>query len=297
MTGEGYEFGNLFGRGFSAAYGKGKGCHLGRGGLVEGMNDGQRQLTFLHVVSCGLSGIGLFIEVEDVVAKLETRSRELSEPAHTLHLVLVSTGQNGTHLGAGGKERGRLLADDLVIGLFVEILRLCVGQLQQLTVGKRLSKLCHHTHHRGVAGLCGMHQRHAEQIVAHQHGHLVVCERIDRKLSAAAVALVHHIVMHKAGRVQQFQRHSGMQDSLVHLACQTGAEQHHERPHLLTGAVLQMLQGQVQQRILVAERCREHFGKLFQFPFDGSLYTFQMVHNIQCLRCKFTQKRQPIHIF
>ena len=240
--------------------------------MAQGIDKGQRQLALAQVVAHGLSHVHTLREVEEIIAQLEAHARELPVLAQSFHVAFRAAGREGTQLSAGREERGRLLSYDFVIESFVHVGCIRAVHLEQLAVGQRLAQFGYHRHHtRVLRGRC-MLERLAQDIVSHEHGSLVVQEGVHRLLSPAPVALVHHIVMDQAGRMEQFERECRMVHLRGDLSGGAGGQEHHRGAHLLALAAQDMDERRVQQRVVVLQRSLEEFVETSQFRGYWSLY-------------------------
>ena len=145
---------------------------------AQGIDGRQGQFALQHVGPGGFAHVAVEI-VEYIITNLETDAHYLPQPAGLFLLLGSSVGGNGSQMGAGGKQGGRLLADDAEISLLADLLALDVGQLEDFTLRKGLAQIGDNLHHLQLAGHGSLQKRLRKQIVAHQHGYLVVVLGID----------------------------------------------------------------------------------------------------------------------
>ena len=121
-------------------------------------------------------------------------------------------------------------------------------------------------------------QRFREQVVPQQYSHLIAINGIGRGLSAAFPAVVHHVVVHETGCVQQLQRYRRQQTDLPHLAQLPRHKQHEQRPHHLSLTCAHMLQGLAQEVVIVSQRCIKKLLVAQQIVGYRLAYRAQFIH-------------------
>ena len=204
---------------------------------VKSVDYGQGEFALGHVVAGGLAYLGRVVIVEYVVANLEDNAQRLAEALGLAHPLFGHAGRYGAYRAARLEQRGGLATDDFVVCLFGNFALSDTRKLEYLTVGKRAAELGQIPDYQFVVRYRHVQQRRREDIVAHEHRHLVVIQGVDRRLPAALAALVHHVVMHERGRMQQLQTHRGVQRGVVHGAVVPGHQHYQHRPHALARAV------------------------------------------------------------
>lgn len=117
-----------------------------------------------------------------------------------------------------------------------------------------------------------LYKGRSQQIVAREHGHLVVEHGVHRELSATLAAFVHHIVVHQAGIVEQLQRHGRMKSRRRNRAAQLSRKQHQHRPHHLPAPLADVFDYTVEQRIGAGKRTGKQLPEVFQLSRNGGLY-------------------------
>ena len=268
--GESHEAGDVVGRSLAGLDERGQTVHLGVGRVVQGVDGRQGQLAFGHVVARGFPDGGLLVVVEDVVADLEADADDLAEFARRSGNFRRGARGDGAQFGAGGEEGRCLLADDGKVCLLAHGLGMDVRQLQNFALGERFAQLRDACDDVGVAGQGGLLERTGKQVVAHEDGHLVVVDGVDRGLAAAFVALVDDVVVHEACRVEQFERHGRVYGSLVDASRGLGREQHKDGAHHLALPVSDVRQCASQQAVGVLQSGVEDFLIVGKFAFDGA---------------------------
>ena len=251
--------------------------HLHILAVLHGIDGRQSQFALPHVIAKRLAHLSRTI-VKDIVAQLETDPDELAELRQTLSLSLRTAGCQSTQSGTKGKETRRLAADDVKVNGLGQHVGVLVLQLQQLTVGQRLSKLGNVANHTHIIRQRRTLQRLAQDEVTRQDSYLIGEKRIDGRQTATAVTLIHHIVVNQRSRVQHLQRQRHPNDLIIHLAYHTCSKQYEHGTQLLAGRFEQMLHHLFQQRVLTIESLAESFAKLFQFGSNRSLYLIEYFH-------------------
>ena len=115
-------------------------------------------------------------------------------------------------------------------------------------------------------------QRAAQYVITNQHRYLIGHHCIDRTLPTPLVALVHHIIVHQASRMKQFESQCHIRHALVHLAHRAGCQHHHGGTHHLATAVEDMLQSRMQQRVIRLQRIGKLPAELLQIRLHRCLY-------------------------
>ena len=118
-----------------------------------------------------------------------------------------------------------------------------------------------------MTGLRSLQQRRSQQKVAAKHSHFVIEYSIYRQLSTTFRALVHHVVVYQAGRVQQLQRGSRMKRGGTDFAPQQlGRKQYQHRAHHFPRLVPDVLDDMLQQQVGAGKRTVEQPLEVFHLP-------------------------------
>ena len=88
-----------------------------------------------------------------------------------------------------------------------------------------------------------MQKSSRKDVVAHQHRHLIIKGGIDRGLSTTFSTLIHHIIMHQRGGMQQLQAYCSIQRHVTHLAIVLRYQQRQQWAHPLAATLTDMCQG------------------------------------------------------
>ena len=112
------EVGYVGGCGFALLDPLRHGESIGIGRVGEGIDDGEGELSFAHVVAAGFAHAFIVIVVEDVVADLEAHPYLIAEAAHALKIGGISPHGERSEGAAGFKEGGSFPTDDAVVGGF-----------------------------------------------------------------------------------------------------------------------------------------------------------------------------------
>ena len=113
-----------------------------------------------------------------------------------------------------------------------------------------------------------MEQSRGQDIIAHQHRHLVVVSGIDRRLSSSLAALVHHIVVYKRSRVKQFQAHSRVLRHLAYLAKVLRHKQDEHWSHALARTLSYVFERATKQSVFMRERLVKECHKIVEFSLN-----------------------------
>ena len=204
---------------------------------VEGVDYGEGELALGHVVAGGLADVGGVVIVEDVVPDLEDYAQCLAELLCLPHPVFGHSGRYCADCAAGFEEGCGLAADYLIIRFLRYFAVGYARQLQYLAVRQRAAKLGKIPYDDLVVRHRDVQQGGGQDVVAHEHGHLIVVHGVDRSLPPALAALVHHVVVNERCRVQQLQTHRRVQRRVVNPAIVLCHKHDEHRPHALAGAV------------------------------------------------------------
>ena len=211
----------------------------------------QGQLALQHVVARGFAYLRRVVIVENIVPYLEYYTEMTAERACVFKLLARHSCRQHAYSGACLEQCGGLLAYHLEINLLRNLVATDVRQLQYLTVRKRASQLGKIAHDVLRMGERHVKQRRREYVVAHQHSHLIIISGIHRSLSAPLAALVHHVVVHERGRMQQLQTHRSVLSHVGHVAERLSHEQYQHRAHALSGAPSDVFERTSEHAVLV----------------------------------------------
>ena len=102
-------------------------------GIIQRIDNWQRQLTFCHIVSCRLTYL-LGIEIiEDIIANLEHHTQIHTKLLSFSYCVIRSVSRQSTNGSTRLKQGSCLLLDNFVVDIFSDFLILDIRQLEQLT--------------------------------------------------------------------------------------------------------------------------------------------------------------------
>ena len=240
--------------------------------IVYSVDDGERQLSFSHIVARRLADFGRVVIVEDVVANLESDAEILTEQLRSLHILLRSARRERTDAGTSLEESRRLLLYHVVVDILRDVLASDVRELQNLAVGERASEFGKIGNDLLRVGASHAKQRRRKDIVAHEHSHLIVVSSVHRRLTATLLALVHHVVVHERSRMQQFQTHGSILRRMVYLSEVLRHEQNEHWTHTLACTLADMLERRAEQSVLVRERLIEKCDEIGDFRLNRVLY-------------------------
>ena len=104
-----------------------------------------------------------------------------------------------------------------------------------------------------------------KDVIAHEHRHLIIISSVDRCLTAALLALVHHIVVHERSRVKQLETDGSVLRRKVYLSEVFRHEQYEHRAHTLACTLADVLERRTEQPVLVRERLVEKTDEIGEF--------------------------------
>ena len=87
-------------------------------GVVQRIDDGERQLALHHIVTGGLAYLFRIEIVKDIVSYLEDDTNILSEFCSLIYFLVGSACRDGSYLGTSLKERSCLIVNNLIINVF-----------------------------------------------------------------------------------------------------------------------------------------------------------------------------------
>ena len=212
--------------------------HILIGMRIQGIYHRKGELSLSHIVASRLPYLLRVVIIEYVIAYLEDYSEVLAKFSCRLNLLLRGSGRLRTDYRTSLEKGRRLALNHLIINFFRYFAPSVARQLQYFAVGKRLAQLGKIAHDGLRVGTRHILQGRRKDIIAHQYSHLIIIHSVDRSLSAPLRTFIHHIVMHKRCRMQQFQSHSSILRNLAHTTKVLRHQQYQDRPHTLSGTLL-----------------------------------------------------------
>ena len=222
--------------------------------VIDSIYSRQSKLTLAHVIARRLANTVVGIIVKNVVPDLETKAYNLAKTLGTRHILSIGASRYGPQFGTSRKERRRFVVNDMKISLLGDSLVADISQLANLALRKRATQARNNLHHPDVARHGSLQQRSRQQVVAHQHRHFVVIHSVHRALSASFATLVHHIVVHKRGCVQQFERHRRAQRVNRNVPQFTSHQHHQQRAHHFALTPAHIVE-RLAQKIIIVSQC------------------------------------------
>ena len=98
---------------------------------------------------------------------------------------------------------------------------------------------------------CHTKESRGENIVAHEHSHLIVVRGVHRSLSSTLLTLVHHVVMYERSGMKQLQTYGSVLRDISYLSEITRHKKYQHRAHSLACTLANMFERTTQQPVLV----------------------------------------------
>ena len=191
---------------------------LGRGALLQHLDQRQGNLSLAQVVICGLARVGRAAVVENIVLNLERHTDSLTEAAHLLHILARCHHRHSTHRGADADQAGRLFVYYLQIVLTCGVVVGSVLALQHLALAERGHRADDVRHQVVLRTLHTERHRASQDVIAQDHSVARLPQGVDRGTSATRISRIDHIVVNKRYGVQHLHHHSGHIGSLAAVA-------------------------------------------------------------------------------
>ena len=123
-----------------------------------------------------------------------------------------------------------------------------------------------------IAGHTHLHQCRRKQIITCQHSYLVIENGIDGELPTTFGAFIHHIIVHKAGIMKEFQCNRSMQGCRTYFAKKLRSQKHQNRAHHLPVLLPDVRNYTAQQKVGTGESAFKKFLEVLQFPGNRKSY-------------------------
>ena len=166
-------------------------------------DEGQGNLPVTDIVHGGFAYFLGVRVVEDVVLYLETQAEESSKLSQGSALSLRTTGRLSPRFHTSLEELSGLLVYYLEILLLSNPHGSARVELQQLAGGEHLSEMCDNGKDSAVVNVSRYADDLSQQVIPHEHRHLVGPKGRHRRSPTAGGRVVHHIIVHERCRVQQ----------------------------------------------------------------------------------------------
>src|SRR3990172_7563791 len=195
------------------------------------MNQRKRELFLLQVYPGRFSDHTLSAKiVEQIVADLKRDADVLAEiPEFRAALSILSCARC-TDFGTRREERSGFVADNLQICLLIEVELPALLNLQQLTLAHPFYGVRCALQEVVVALLQCQEKSPREEIVAHEHGDLVLPDSIDRCETPPRVGIVDNVIMNESRGMQDLNERGGAERTFRNGPARLRAEEHQDRP-------------------------------------------------------------------
>ena len=243
------------------------GKHLGIAGSQHAVDDRKGELTLRHVVSSRLSYLLRVIIIEDIITYLEDYSKGLTKLCRCFYIGFSGSGTHRSNSTARLKESCCLLLYHVVISLLGDVLTTIAGELQYLAVCQCLTETREVTDDAVITRLRHIEKGGGEDIIAHEHCHLIIVERIDRLLSATLSRLIHYVIVHETGSMQQLKSYCRMLCGGIHLAKAFCHQQDKHRTHTLSSTLANMIEHGLKHSVGMRKGVIEEGNKVLQLLF------------------------------
>ncbi len=152
----------------------------------------------------------------------------------------AAIGQHGADFGGGREQRGGLGLDDGEIFVLGRRHVLGGAELHHLALGDDRGGVRQNVERVHRADLDHHLEGLAEQEIADQDARLVAPHHARRRLAAAQVALVHHVVVEQRGGVHEFDRRGELHPAVALVAAHAGGGDRQHRPQPLAAGIDQV---------------------------------------------------------
>jgi hypothetical protein len=172
------------------------------GSAPEEMDDGESQLSFLHVEAEGFAYGGFVAnDIEDVVLNLKGGPEALAVLPEVFDRGRLCVGVDRAKLAAGGAQDGGFASDDPQIGFLIEIEIVSMVDLQQLAFANLVGGAADEA--RGELGIEAGAEMEAvaDEVIAEENGGFVSAEVVDGRAFAAKLGFVEHVIVNERGHV------------------------------------------------------------------------------------------------
>ena len=147
-----------------------------------------------------------------------------------------------------------------------------VGKLQKFTICQILPQAGDNVNDVMITGYAHLHQRCRKQIIACQHGYLIIENGINGELSTAFSTFIHYIIVYKACIMEKFQCNRSMQGCRTYFTEKLRSQKHQNGAHHLPVLLPDMRNHAVQQKVGTGKGTFKKFLEVLQFLRNRRFY-------------------------
>ena len=170
--------------------------------MVQRIKNRKRELTFSHIITRGLTNLFGVVIIKDIITDLEDGTDNTAEPSNLLNIIHGKTCGKCTDDTARLEQSTSLILNDLEVFLFRKTVFIGVCKLKNFTVSKRHTQLSNLTEDGFLVRHADMKKCGRKNIIANQHGHLIIITSVHRLLTTSFLRFIHHIIMHQTCRMK-----------------------------------------------------------------------------------------------